>query len=116
MITIKRAYEAPSPADGTRILVDRLWPRGLTKSKARVDEWRKDLAPSEELRKWYAHDPLRFERFRCRYRAELLRRPEAWTDLVRLAGEGTVTLLFAARSPDQNNAAVLRELIAGSFP
>lgn len=111
MIGIKRAYENASPRDGKRILVDRLWPRGVPKAAARLDAWRKELAPSEELRRWYGHDPERFPRFRTRYRAELLRHREALAELVLESERGTVTLVFAARDGDRSNAAVLRELV-----
>jgi uncharacterized protein YeaO (DUF488 family) len=101
-------YEPPSAADGRRVLVDRVWPRGLRREEARIDRWAKDLAPSTELRRWFGHRPERFPEFRDRYRAELRgREPE----LDELLDGGTLTLLFAARDEDRNNARVLAELL-----
>ncbi len=111
MIRIKRVYEPPSPQDGKRILIDRLWPRGVRKDRARIDEWRKDLAPSDELRRWFGHDPKKYRLFRARYRMELLRRTDAVADLVLAAEAGTVTLVFAAKDADNSNASVLKELL-----
>ena len=111
MIRIRRAYDPPAKEDGARILVDRLWPRGLTKERARVDLWLKELAPSTELREEFHHDPARWEEFRRRYREELTANGETLGQLRREAGEGTVTLLFAARDEDHNNAVVLKELL-----
>ncbi len=111
MIRLKRVYDPPSPSDGTRVLVDRLWPRGLTKRAARVDIWQRDLAPSDELRTWYGHDVDRYPRFRERYRLELVRQRESIVNLA-LAGERrTVTLLYAAKDSRHSNAAVLGELL-----
>ncbi len=110
-IQVKRAYEAPAPEDGARVLIDRLWPRGLTKEKARLVAWRKELAPSEELRRWFGHDPDRFGRFRARYRMELLRHRDALADLALACERGTVTLVYSARDKEHNNAAVLKELL-----
>ena len=108
-VKIKRVYDAPDGDDGTRILVDRLWPRGLTKERACVDVWLKDIAPSTELRKWFGHDPAKWEQFRVRYHREL----EANVHLVSLLKEklkgGTVTLLFAAKDAEHNEAVVLQE-------
>ena len=111
MVRIKRIYDPPAPADGTRVLVDRLWPRGLAKDEARIDEWLKEIAPSDELRKWFGHDPARWEEFRERYRRELEARTEILDRLRALAGKGTVTLLFAAKDEKHNNAVVLKELL-----
>ncbi|MCM0081568.1 DUF488 domain-containing protein [Geomonas sp. Red32] len=111
MVKIKRAYEAPAPEDGVRLLVDRLWPRGLSKERAAVDHWLKDLAPSNELRHWFGHDPARWDEFRERYREELRPVRPAIEEVAGMARRGRVTLLFAARDPDHNNAVVLRELI-----
>lgn len=111
MVRIKRVYDEPAAADGLRVLVDRLWPRGLTKEKARLDDWLKELAPSDELRKWFGHDPARWEEFRERYRQELAGRPESMARLRALAGKGPVTLLFAAHDAAHNNAVVLKELL-----
>lgn len=110
-LAIKRVFDAPSPRDGKRVLVDRLWPRGLTKEKAHVDEWRRVLAPSDVLRKWFAHDPKRFLRFRALYRIELLRHPDELAELVVEAEKRPVTLLFAAKDSEHCNATVLKELL-----
>ena len=111
MITIKRIYDQPDPQDGRRGLVDRLWPRGLAKEKARVDDWLKEIAPSEELRKWFGHDPGKWEEFRRRYREELRAHGELLEQLRERAKKGRVTLLFAARDAEHNNAVVLQELL-----
>jgi uncharacterized protein YeaO (DUF488 family) len=113
MIGTKRAYEPPAPGDGHRVLIDRLWPRGLAKDAARIDEWLKDLAPSNELRQWFGHDPARFPDFRVRYQRELANETaEAQLDaLARRARQGPVTLVYAAHDELHNNAAVLAELL-----
>ncbi|WP_298438815.1 DUF488 family protein [Geobacter sp.] len=111
MVGIKRIYDPPAPEDGTRVLVDRLWPRGIAKDEARIDEWLKEIAPSDELRKWFGHDPARWEEFRERYRRELEAKGEPLERLRALAGKGTVTLLFAARDEEHNNAVVLKEIL-----
>lgn len=109
-IQIRRIYEAPREDDGLRIFVDRLWARGLKKEDARIDAWEKDLAPSSELRKWYGHDPERYEEFRDRYIAELDANPKAAEFAGKMAAsEGTVTLLFGAKDAKHSNAAVLKE-------
>lgn len=108
-----RVYDPPSDADGCRVLVDRVWPRGLSKDKAHLDEWCKQVAPSTALRKWYAHDPALFEEFRHRYRAEL-QEPEPADALARLrslAGEGPLTLLTATKAIEISQAQVLAELL-----
>ena len=112
-VRVRRVYEAPERDDGTRVLVDRIWPRGLTKAKAALDEWCKDVAPSSELRKWYNHDPGRFEDFGRRYRAELQdpRRAGALAHLRELAKGRPLTLLTATRQPEISEAAVLAELL-----
>src|ERR1700722_11286882 len=110
-IQLKRVYEAPSKSDGTRILVDRLWPRGLTKEKARVDLWLKEVAPSTDLRKWFAHDPAKWPEFKTRYRAELKQNPEAFAEL-KAAAKGNTTLLFGAKDEEHNEAVVLQELLS----
>lgn len=109
---IRRVYEPPAPGEGTRILVDRLWPRGLSREKAHVDEWLKDVAPSAELRKWFGHDPKRWEAFRRRYLEELAGNP-ATARLRVLAEQGDVTLLYGAHDTEHNQAVVLREFLAG---
>ena len=112
-IAIKRAYDEPTKDDGKRILVDRLWPRGLSKERAQVDLWLKDVAPSNELRKWFAHDPEKFAEFRRRYKAELASGEaiDALGQLRELARQGPVTLLFAAHDTEHNNAVVLRDIL-----
>lgn len=111
MIQTKRVYDPPSATDGVRVLIDRLWPRGVTKEGARVDSWRRELAPSQELRTWFGHEPKRFPRFRERYRMELLRRRDALVDLALASERGPMTLVYAARDAEHSNAAVLRELL-----
>ena len=112
-VRVRRVYEEPEPGDGTRVLVDRIWPRGLTKAKAALDEWCKDVAPSDELRKWYSHDPDRFEEFSRRYQLELQdpRRTEALAHLRGLARDRQLTLLTATRQPEISEAAVLAGLL-----
>ena len=112
-VSLKRAYDKPEPGDGTRILVDRLWPRGLSKEKAHVDVWLKEAAPSNELRKWFGHDPEKFVEFRRRYEAELSTEEgqQALAKLHDLSKQGPVTLLFAARDKEHNNAVVLRDML-----
>lgn len=112
-IRLKRAYEPPSPEDGTRVLVDRLWPRGVRKAEAVIDCWLKEIAPSSELRRWFGHDPSRWEEFRRRYRAELSSRPELLNRLRALAEQGTLTLVYAARDEDHNQVVALRGMLAG---
>lgn len=109
MLRIKRVYEAPAPEDGMRVLVDRLWPRGLSREKAAVDRWMKEIAPSDELRRWYSHDRARYDEFRTRYRAELNERQTAVHELLTAALSATVTLLYSSRNTDINNAVVLRD-------
>jgi uncharacterized protein YeaO (DUF488 family)/alkylated DNA nucleotide flippase Atl1 len=110
-IRIKRVYDPPSRADGVRVLVDRLWPRGISKAAARVDAWMKDLAPSAALRTWFGHDPARWPEFRRRYRRELAA-TDARHELLAMADHQPLTLLFAAKDPDHNNAVVLREHVS----
>ncbi|AMV37790.1 DUF488 domain-containing protein [Planctomyces sp. SH-PL62] len=110
-IRLKRAYEAPSQEDGARILVERLWPRGVTKQDAAIDAWPKEVAPSTELRKWYGHDPDRWEEFRDRYKAELDAKGEVLDDLRRRVGEGPVTFVYAARDEARNGAVVLKDYL-----
>ena len=111
MVKIKRIYDPPSKDDGVRILVDRLWPRGISKEAAAIDEWVRDVAPSDELRKWFSHDPAKWQEFRKRYISELKKNPELISKLRALARKGRLTLLFAAKDDAHNNAVVLRELI-----
>ncbi|MBX6742429.1 MAG: DUF488 domain-containing protein [Acetobacteraceae bacterium] len=112
-VRLKRAYEAASPEDGTRILVDRLWPRGIRKEEAAIDEWMKEIAPSTELRKWFGHDPARWEEFRRRYSAEVHQHPEELERLRSMAREGPITLVYSARDEAHNDAVVLREILLG---
>ncbi len=112
-IHIKRIYEPPAASDGTRILVDRLWPRGVAREEARIDAWIKDVAPSDALRRWYSHDPEKWPEFRARYIAELKHNP-AVVELQDMAAKSkTLTLLFAAKDKLRNNATVLQEFLSG---
>ncbi|WP_136525640.1 DUF488 domain-containing protein [Geomonas ferrireducens] len=111
MIALKRVYEEPDPGDGLRILVDRLWPRGVKKEAAHLDRWEKDLAPSDDLRRWFAHDPEKWPEFRRRFREELADKGTLLHELARQAGKGRVTLLYAAKDEEHNNAVVLKELL-----
>ena len=111
MVKIKRVYDPPERGDGERILVDRLWPRGLSKQAAAVDEWMKDLGPSHDLRKWFGHDPRRWSEFRRRYVAELRTQRDPLMAIARKASRGAVTLLFGARDPEHNQAVVLKGVI-----
>ena len=110
-IAIKRIYEEPDPKDGTRILVDRLWPRGVSRARAQVDLWLKDIAPSNDLRKWFAHDPAKWTDFQIRYNAELKENKEQVALLKQQAAKGRITLLYAARNESQNEAIVLQRLL-----
>jgi uncharacterized protein YeaO (DUF488 family) len=111
MIKIKRVYEAAQPADGARFLVDRLWPRGVKKTSLAIKGWLKDVAPSNELRRWYHHDLERWAEFRSRYFLELEKQPEAWQPLLEAARAGTATLLFSAQQTEHNNAVALQEFL-----
>lgn len=111
MIQCKRVYEAPSATDGQRILVDRLWPRGCSKATLALHAWLKELAPSSELRKQFDHTPALFAEFREHYRRELAAQPEYWQGLLDIADTGTLTLLYAARDTQRNNAQVLAEFL-----
>jgi uncharacterized protein YeaO (DUF488 family) len=112
-VALKRVYEQAEAKDGTRVLVDRLWPRGLSKERAHVDVWLKEVAPSNELRRWFGHDPDKFADFRRRYEAELASESgkEALAKLRGLMKQGPITLVFAAHDVEQNNAVVLRDLL-----
>lgn len=110
-ITIKRVYEPPSPEDGRRILVDRLWPRGISKEKGKIDHWAKDIAPSNELRRWYKHDPAKWDEFRRRYFEELDSAPVAVGSLRDSMGGGKVTFLYSSKERELNNAVALREYL-----
>ncbi len=108
MLKVKRVYEEPEPGDGFRVLVDRLWPRGMTKERAKVDLWAKDISPSTPLRLWYGHEPAKWPEFKRRYFKEIKGREEI-ADLVEKAGHGTVTLLFGSKELRYNNAVALKE-------
>lgn len=110
-VWLRRAYEDPTRNDGYRVLVDRLWPRGISKENLRIDEWLSEIAPSDGLRKWFGHDPQRWEEFRDRYRDELVDHEDLVTRLVEQARNGRVTLVFGAHDAEHNNAVALGELI-----
>ncbi|MEO6891345.1 MAG: DUF488 domain-containing protein [Ktedonobacteraceae bacterium] len=112
-VTMKRAYDEPEASDGTRVLVDRLWPRGLSKERAHIDLWLKEIAPGNDLRTWFAHDPEKFAEFRQRYQAELRsdEGQQALQQLRDLAKQGPLTLIFAARDAQHSNAAVLLDVL-----
>lgn len=112
MIKIKRIYDAPTKEDGYRILIDRIWPRGLTKEKAKIDLWLKEIAPSDDLRKWFAHDPEKWEEFKNKYKEELKTRQELLHKIKQLAREkGTVTMLYSAKDEKHNNAVALNDFL-----
>jgi uncharacterized protein YeaO (DUF488 family) len=111
MIKLKRAYEAAAPGDGLRILVERLWPRGVRKQDAKIDLWLKGLAPSTELRQWYGHDPVRWPAFRKRYRAELKGQGDLLALLQHVAQERTITFVYAASDEEHNSAVALKEFL-----
>ncbi|MFA7441222.1 MAG: DUF488 domain-containing protein [Sphingomonadaceae bacterium] len=112
-VRLKRAYEPPAKTDGRRILVDRLWPRGVSKAQADIDDWMKELAPSTELRKWFGHDPGRWVEFQRRYRAEIAGHSEKLAELRRLAEQGPITLVYGAKDEEHNDALVLRDVLLG---
>ncbi len=115
-VQIKRAYEPASPSDGYRILIDRLWPRGVSRARARLDEWDKGLAPSAGLREWFGHDPRRYEEFRRRYVDELRPRRARISELRKRAREGRVTLVYSAADVEHNDAGVLAEVLRRGLP
>lgn len=110
-LRLKRVYEPAAPGDGVRVLVDRLWPRGLTRKKAAIDHWMKEVAPSPALRKWFGHDPDRWTEFKRRYKGELRQHKDLLAELRKLNRQRTVTLLFGARDEEHNDAVVLREIL-----
>jgi len=110
-VRLKRAYDPAEPGDGYRVLIDRLWPRGVSKERARLDEWARELAPSTELRTWFGHDPERFAEFERRYRTELAAHSGKLDELRRRARHGTLTLVYAARDEEHNDAVVLAEVL-----
>jgi uncharacterized protein YeaO (DUF488 family) len=115
-IRLKRAYEPPAPTDGYRVLIDRLWPRGVSRQRAKLDEWERELPPSTELRRWFGHEPSRFAEFRRRYIDELRDQQPRIARLRRLAREGTLTLVYSARDTDHNDAVVLAEVLRRGLP
>jgi uncharacterized protein YeaO (DUF488 family) len=110
-IRLRRAYDAPAPDDGYRVLIDRLWPRGVSRDDARIDEWARDLAPSDDLRRWFGHDPQRWAEFRRRYREELRDHDTELDRLGARAIQDRLTLVYGARDTRRNNAVVLREVL-----
>jgi uncharacterized protein YeaO (DUF488 family) len=112
-VKLKRAYDPPAASDGTRILVDRLWPRGIKKADAAIDDWVKEIAPSTALRKWFGHDPARWEEFRSRYAVEIEEHPEQLEMLRAQARQGPITLVFSAHDEVHNDAVVLRDFLLG---
>ena len=110
-VRIKRAYDPPVPGDGYRVLIDHVWPRGIKRDSLALDEWARELAPSDELRRWFDHRPERFQQFRARYRDELARHSEKLGDLRSRSDPGPLTVVYAARDRDHNNAVVLAELV-----
>lgn len=115
-IRTKRVYEEPMPGDGFRLLVDRIWPRGISREQARLDEWDRMLSPSTQLRKWFGHDPSRFEEFRTRYVEELRSQRDRLAELRKLARQGTLTLVYAAKDAEHNQAIVLAEVLRNGLP
>jgi uncharacterized protein YeaO (DUF488 family) len=111
MIQVKRVYEAPAANDGTRFLVDHLWPRGLKKEAVRVKAWLKDVSPSNALRQWFGHKPAKWKEFQRRYAAELDQKPQSWQPLLEAAREGDITLLYGARDTEHNNALALQRYL-----
>lgn len=114
-IRLKRIYEQPTKADGYRVLVDALWPRGVSKEAAKIDVWLKDIAPTGELRKWFGHDPKKWSQFKSRYFRELSKRTEVVAGLAKKAKKGRVTFLFAAKDMEHNNAVALKSFIDKEF-
>lgn len=116
MITIKRVYEAVGPTDGTRLLIERLWPRGVKKTSLKIKSWIKDVAPSTELRQWFSHDPVKWDEFRRRYSAELKAHPDAWQPIIEAARQGTVTLIYSSHDTEHNNAVALESFLKAHLP
>jgi uncharacterized protein YeaO (DUF488 family) len=110
-VRLKRAYEPAAPSDGYRVLIDRLWPRGVSRDRAHLDEWARELAPSTDLRTWFGHDPARYPEFRRRYEGELGAHTDKLRELRRRAREGTLTLVYAARDSEHNDAVVVAEVL-----
>jgi uncharacterized protein YeaO (DUF488 family) len=115
-IQVKRAYESPAPGDGFRVLVDRLWPRGVSKEKLELDEWCQEIAPSDALRKWFGHDPEKWDEFKERYFAELDEQRDQVLGLLQHADPGPLTLVYGAKDEEHNNAVALREYLESHGP
>jgi uncharacterized protein YeaO (DUF488 family) len=115
-VRLKRAYEPAASSDGYRVLIDRLWPRGVSRDQAKLDEWERELSPSAGLRQWFGHEPRRFEEFRRRYIEELRQRRPRLTELRRRARDGTLTLVYGARDSEHNDAVVLAEVLRRGLP
>ena len=115
-VKLKRAYDPPAVSDGTRILIDRLWPRGVKKANAAIDQWSKDISPSTALRKWFGHDPARWPEFQRRYAAEVHEHPEQLTKLRALARRGPITLVFSAHDEEHNDAVALTDFLLERRP
>jgi uncharacterized protein YeaO (DUF488 family) len=113
-VRIKRVYDPADPGDGYRVLIDHVWPRGVSRERAKLDQWARELAPSDGLRRWFDHVPERFDEFRSRYRDELTEQAELLEQLRARTGSGTVTIVYAARDRQHNNAVVLAELLSDS--
>jgi uncharacterized protein YeaO (DUF488 family) len=111
IVKVKRVYESIQRSDGTRFLVERLWPRGLKKEQLKLDAWLKAVAPSDSLRRWFGHDPLKWNVFQKKYRAELSDHPDAWKPILEAAKRGHVTLLYSSRDTEHNNALVLKSFL-----
>lgn len=111
MLALKRAYDPASRDDGIRLLVERLWPRGVSKTKLRLDAWLKDVGPTTELRQWFAHDPEKWSLFRARYFRELDSRPESWRPILSASRRGPVTLVYSSHDEEHNNAVALKEFL-----
>ncbi len=111
MIHLKRVYDPADPADGARFLVERLWPRGVKKTSLKIESWMKDAAPSTELRKWFSHDPAKWNEFRSRYFDELKGNPKAWQPILHAARSGPVTLVYSSHDSEHNNAVALQEFL-----
>lgn len=111
MIQLKRVYDAPARADGKRLLIERLWPRGIKKENLKIDGWIKEVGPSTELRKWFSHDPAKWDRFRERYFRELERNPSVWQPVLEASKAGTVTLIYSSHDTEHNNAVALAEYL-----
>ena len=111
VLKLKRVYENSERSDGARFLVERLWPRGMKKAQLKLDAWLKDVAPSDSLRRWFGHDPLKWNEFQEKYRAELSDNPDAWKPILEAAKRGNVTLLYSSRDREHNNALVLKSFL-----